>query len=236
MAPVSGALAGAAHGTTAQARATPSKMSCAVLGTYDIGARALPEQSRTGSGALSVAGRPSRAGAAIAITPWMLTGTLTISAYSGCGQPTSGAFTVRRSLIGPPIERPQAGRTSIACIAGRPCGFPVTGVISATGSFAQDMTHPQDPTYVTVSATVVTGRPGPQIGRPCSADTGCPAPTVIRSTVTFSHVTGYLQTTSDGRTATLSFLPPPAANGGQPPAVMALVATRGVRPLPNPAP
>ena len=235
MAAVSGALVGAARGTTAQARGAPSKMSCAVVGTYYIGPRVMPEQSHARPGVLSVAGRPSRPTTAIAIGPWTSTGTLTISAYSGCGQSTSGAFTVRRSLMGPPIERPQTGRTSIACIAGRPCGFPVTGVISATGSFAQDVAHPQDPTYVTVSATVVTGRPGPQLGRPCSADTGCPPPTVIRSTVTFSNVTGYLQTTSDGQTATLSFLPPPA-NGGQPPAVMALVATRGVRPLPNPAP
>jgi hypothetical protein len=234
---VSGALAGAAHGTTAQARGVPSKMSCAVLGTYHIGSigpRVTPEQPRTGAGVSPIAEQPSRA--AIAIGPWILTGMLTISAYSGCGQSTSGAFTVQRSLLGPAIERPGTARTSIACVAGPPCGVPVTGVISATGSFAQDMTHPQDPTYVTVSATVVTARLGPQMGRPCSANTGCPAPTVIRSTVTFSNVTGYLQTTSDGQTATLSFLPPPAANSGQPPAVMALVATRGVRPLPNPAP
>ncbi len=236
---VSGALADATHSTTAQARGAPSTMSCAALGTYhigSIGSRILPEQPGTGSGVSSVAGRPSHAGAALAIAPWLLTGTLTISSYSGCGQPTSGAFTVQRSLMGPVIERPGAPRTSIACVAGPPCGFPVTGVISATGSFAQDTIHPQDPTYVTVSATVVTGRPGPQMGRPCSTNTGCPPSTVIKSTVTFSNVTGYLQTASDGQTATLSFLPPPAANSGQPPAVMTLVATRGVRSLPTPAP
>ncbi len=234
---VSGALADAAHGTTAQARGAPSTMSCAALGTYHIGSiipRVTPEQPRTGSGVSSVSGRPSRD--ALAIAPWLLIGTLTISSYSGCGQSTSGTFTVQRSLLGPVIKRPGTARTSIACVAGPPCGIPVTGVISATGSFAQDMTHPQDPTYVTVSATVVTARPGPQMGRPCSTNTGCPPSTVIRSTVTFNNVTGYLQTTSDGQTATLSFLPPPAANSGQPPAVMALVATRGVRPLPNPAP
>ena len=244
----SGVLAATAHGTTAQARGAPSKMSCAALGMYHIGSigpRLTPEQPRTGSSVLSVTGRPSRARAAIAIGPWMLTGTLTISAYSGCGQSTagasgasatSGAFVVRRSLVGPAIERPGTSRTSIACIAGRPCGFPVTGVISATGSFAQDMTHPQDPTYVTVNATVVTARPGPPMGRPCSATAGCPPSTVIMSTVTFSNVTGYLQTAADGQTATLSFLPPPAANSGQPPAVMTLTATRGVQPLQAPAP
>lgn len=235
----SGALAVTARGTTAQARSVPTRMSCAALGTYHIGSsgpHVTPQQLGTGSGVSSVTGRPSRAGAAIAIAPWLLTGTLTISAYSGCGQSTSGSFAVRRSLVGPPIERPGAARASIACVAGPPCGFPVTGVISATGSLAQDPAHPQDPTYVTVSATVVTARPGPRMGRPCSATTGCPPSTVIKSTVTFSNVTGYLQTASDGQTATLSFLPPPAANSGQPPTVMTLIATRGVQPLPNPAP
>jgi len=213
---------------------------CSALGTYQIGPRILPMGARRGAPSSLTVGQTRRGSRSAGASPpsWLLRGTLTIAAYSGCGQATAGTFAVQQSPMGPLFARPPTGRASIACDAGRPCGLPMTGVLSATGTFAQDVTHPQDPVYTTISATVVTARPGPQTGRPCAIDAGCPPVTVMTSTVTFSGVTGYLQTTATGQAATLSFLPPPAVNDGQGPTAVVLTGTRRsqVRQVPAPHP
>ncbi len=122
------------------------------------------------------------------------------------------------------------------CPLDGPCGFPVTGVISATGSFGQDTAHAGDPLYVLVSATITTARPGPRQGHPCSARTGCPPATVIMSTVTMTNVTGYLQAASDGQRVVLSFLPPPLSASDAAPLPLVLNGWRGVQPIPVPQP
>jgi hypothetical protein len=154
-----------------------------------------------------------------------------------------GSFSVQRSPMGPPIYGPQRGRGALAMPCAVPCcavscWLPPTGVISATGQFAQDPMHPTDSSYVTVSATVTTARLGPQRGIPCSNVTGCPAPIVITSTLTFTDVTGYVQVPSPaGPMAALSFLPPPAPSTGLAPTAMELQGWRGTtvpRPVPVP--
>ncbi len=92
------------------------------------------------------------------------------------------------------------------------CGVVPMGIVAANGAFAQDPTHGTDPTYILVSAVITSVRPGPALGVPCSERYGCPAPSVITSTVAFTDVTGYLQVAADGASATLSVLPPPTSS------------------------
>ncbi len=118
-----------------------------------------------------------------------------------------------------PIARPAGAGHCAPVSDGGSVRGPVTGtgVISATGTFAQDAAHASDPLYGTVSATLTTARPGPVQGRPCSPQTGCPPATIITSTVTITQVTGYLQAMLGGQRAILSFLPPPVSARDVPP-------------------
>jgi len=234
---VLGASGGAIGSAPVRAQRALPQASCAALGAYQIGPRIVPERPGARSGVLSGAVEPRRATTAIVARPWLLRGTLTLSGYSGCGQPTAGTFSIRRRVVGPPIERSLGRGAAIACPMEGPCGFPVFGIISATGAFAQDAAHAADPLYVTVSATITTARPGPQQGRPCSTRTGCPPATAITSTVTMTNVTGYLQATaSDGQRVVLSFLPPPTSAGDATPTPLVLAGWRGVQPMPAPQP
>ena len=232
-----GALGGAIGSVPAWAQRALPQTVCAALGTYQIGPRIVPERSGTRTGVSSGTVRPRHATTAIVARPWLLRGSLTLSSYSGCGQPTAGTFSIQRGVVGPPIERSQGQGAAIPCPMEGPCGFPVTGVISATGAFTQDAAHASDPLYVTVSATITMAHPGPRQGRPCATQTGCPPATVITSTVTMMNVTGYLQATaSDGQRVVLSFLPPPTSAGDAAPTPLVLDGWRGVQPIPAPQP
>jgi hypothetical protein len=232
--PVAVALAGvpaAALGAApAQVGRIVQQVRCGALGTYQVGARPF-----TASAVRPRAGRPSplqghgRPVDAIPspLRPWSFHGTLVIAAYSGCGRPTAGTFFVRRTQVAPQAERGSTVRRR------GPCPLPPTGVLTAGGTFMQDAAHATDPLYVTVGATLTWAHPGAPRGRPCSDETGCPPYAVITSTVTMTHVTGYLQVpVTDGQTAILSFLPPAPAASGPPPTAVVLAATRPVRPAP----
>src|SRR5579875_1054636 len=199
----------------AQAPAHPA-INCAGLPwTYHVGPRVMPLGApRTPRGTVPVAQATPQPGASHATTgtaiAWpatILRGTMTIAGYGGCGgaAATSGTFAVQRMPFGPPTEQPQSshGAGTIACAV--PC-YGLPGIVAATGTFRQDPRHAGDATYVLVSATITSTRPGPQMGRPCTPTTGCPPNVVIRSTVQVSDVTGYLQIPAGDQTATLSFL------------------------------
>jgi hypothetical protein len=114
--------------------------------------------------------------------------------------------------------------------------LPPTGVISASGRFAQDPMHPRDAIYLLVSATITTARLRPQHSLACSTLTSCPSVMVITSTATFREVTGYLQVPSPaGQTVTLSFLPPPVAGADVAPTALVLQGWRST-PVPRSAP
>lgn len=217
-----------------------TQASCAALGTYLVGPRVLPY---TAGRATPPAHTSVHTEPAIAVPASILRGTLTLSGYSACGTPTSGSFAVRRAVVGPVQPNRQS---AIACLETAQCAQPGFGVISATGTFAQDPLHADAAMYVRVSATLVMARPAPQLGRPCSNNAGgCPLSRVITSTVTMSDVTGYLQVSSGSaagaapiatHTATLSFLPPPSADTGLAPDAVVLQGWRGRQPQPVPAP
>ena len=229
-----------ARAAPTQPARSPRAGICSALGTYQIGPRFLP-MTATGRGQIAPppikSGRPVTGAATVVWPFWTLRGTISITSYTtsnnGCGGSTLGSFSVRRFMFGPPIERSTGRVPGIACYV--PCWQPPAGILSATGSFQQDSTHPNDPTYVMVSATITTTRPGPMLGRPCTED-GCPPVRVISSTVSFNGVTGYLQLGTAGlQSATLSFLPPPAAGSAAAPAEMSLQGWKG--PItPSPAP
>jgi hypothetical protein len=158
------------------------------------------------------------AGPALASPVGPLRGTLVIRAYTGCGGATLGSFAVHRSPLGPPLYGPRRGAPAL----------PPTGVISATGRFAQDPRHPRDAAYLLLSATVTTARLRPQHGLPCSTLAGCPSVMVITSTATFRDVTGYLQVPPPaGQRVTLSLLPPPVASTAVAPTALVLQGWRG---------
>lgn len=235
-----------AHGPAAR----PAASSCPALGAYQIGPRLLPlrpsppqhsgarpSPSASGHGQAQPWASGSgqgQSGVAIAWPLSALTGALTITAYSPCGAPTSGTFSVHRLPLRTPIRQPNRHGTTLPCAV--PCYWPATGVISATGRFVQDTLHPNDPTFVAVSATISTARPGPMMGRPCSTHTGCPPPSVTVSSVSFNAVTGYLQVAPGNQSATLTFLPPPDGSSAAAPSALALQGWRGVRPLPSSTP
>ena len=144
---VRGALGGALGSVPVRAhRALPQAL-CATLGTYQIGPRSVPERLGPRSGTSSGMGRPHHATTASVSRPWLLRRTLTLSGYRGCGQPTAGTFSIQRSVVGPPIERPRGQGVALLCPLEGACGFPVTGVISATGAFTQDAAHASDLLY-----------------------------------------------------------------------------------------
>jgi hypothetical protein len=214
-------LPGAAARTArAQAAHVAQQGRCAVLGTYRVGPRVLP----LAGAARGRAGVPTPVPGHVTAGPepaWpagQLRGTLVIRAYTGCGSATLGSFAVRRTPVGPPRPGPRRGAPAL----------PPTGVISASGHFAQDPMHPRDATYLLVSATITTARLRPQHGLPCSTLTGCPAVIAITSTVTFRDVTGYLQVPPPaGQTVTFSFLPPPGASTDVAPTALVLQGWRG---------
>lgn len=234
----------AAQAAAPAASATHGRVaaSCAALGAYQVGPRVVPYVQSHVHATPPSARSQSHAVPIVVWPAWTLRGTLTIAAYTGCGSPTSGTFSVQRTVIGPPVEQPNRSG-SIVCDV--PCARQLTGIVSATGTFAQDPAHPGDATYLRVSATITSARPGPMMGRSCSPSTGCPPARVITSTVTFSDVTGYLQVNSGDRaavpadvvqrTATLSFLPPPMATGSLTPSPVVLLGWRGSY-APQPAP
>ena len=218
----------------AAASGRPARTSapCAALGTYQIGAPVIPN-------AMSAPGKPTTPPTpthVMVVVPFQpLAGSLTISSYSACGQPTSGTFTARRTLLEPPgFERPN--RAAIVCAMH--C-WPAPGIVSIAGSFVQDPLHPGDPTYVSVSATMTTTRTGPPLGRACSTTQPCSMGVPITSTVAITGITGYLQVgaassaaqpsgpTVGTQSATLSFLPPPAAGTTEIPSVVVLSGWRG---------
>src|SRR5947209_4765851 len=130
-----GAAAGVALAHPAYA---PKQASCAILGTYHLGARVLPlaTSARGHAGVPTPAPGHARVAAAIAQPAWLLGGSLVISAYTGCGGATMGSFTVHRTAVGPGIYGPRRGARAIPCAVS--CWLPPTGVISATGRFVQD--------------------------------------------------------------------------------------------------
>ena len=132
----------------------PLQAPCAALGTYQVGPRILPAATRWTA---RLQGRPAQSSdrsIASAGQPWMLRGTLVLSAYSGCGQSTMGTFAVRRTMIGPPLGPGSRARCS------GPCPQPVAGVLAATGTITQDAAHATNPLYVRVSAIITATRPG----------------------------------------------------------------------------
>ncbi len=185
---------------------------CAALGQYQVGPRVLPLAATP-----LIHPMPPQGHAPARLTAFsFLRGTLTLSSYSACGGTTGGRFAIARTYGGP-LPGPEQPRTphhvAIACPEqGVSCGFVPTGITAASGAFAQDPAHGTDPTYILVSAAITSTRPGPALGVPCSERYGCPAPSVITSTVAFTDVTGYLQVAADGKSATLSVLPPPTGS------------------------
>jgi hypothetical protein len=230
--------AAAARTDRAQAAPAAQQAGCAVPGTYHVGPRVLPlaGAARGRVGVQTPVAGHAPAGPAIAWPAEVLRGTLVIRAYTGCGGATRGSFAVHRTPAGPPLPGPRRGTPALPCAV--PCWPPPTGVISATGRFAQDPSHPHDATYVLVSATVTTARRRPGRGLPCAPATGCPPAMVITSTVTLRDVTGYLQVPPPaGQRVTLSLLLPPVASTGVAPTALVLQGWRGTavpRPVPTP--
>jgi hypothetical protein len=231
------ALPGAAA-RTARAHSTPAAQrgSCAVLGTYRVEPRVLPVAGAARGRVATptpVAGH-APAGPAIAWPAGVLRGTLVIRAYTGCGGATRGSFAVHRTPVGPPLYGLRRGASALPCAV--PCWPPPTGVISATGRFAQDPSHPHDASYVLVSATVTTARRRPGRSLPCALASGCPPAMVITSTLT--DVTGHLRVPPPaGQKVTLSFLLPPVASTGAARTALVLQGWRGTalaRPVPTP--
>jgi hypothetical protein len=211
-----GLPAAALRAGSTQRPALTAQGQCAVVGTYRVGGPPYPVSSPGPQASPRSAWPGHGPGAAFTV----LRGALVITAYRGCGAPTLGTFSVRRSIIGPLPNQP----SNIL--------VPLTGVQAASGTFAQDPTHAGDPLYVRVSATITTTRPAPMLGLMCPRK-GCPTNRVITSTLTFAGVTGYLQAPSPpGQTAILSFLPPPAAGDGTAPSALVLAGTRRGLPLP----
>lgn len=151
----------------------PTAAHCLALGNYPVGPRAMSAHVAPGQGV-----QPPR-------SPWRLAGNIILHAYTRCGRPTAGSFSIQGDLMGMPLV--QDGVT-VPCPSS--CLGPSLARITATGTFAQDAAHAHDALYVAVTATItstVAGR---------------------RSRVTLSRLLGYMQV-SPGQNVTLSFLPPP---------------------------
>ncbi len=121
---------------TSWRRTRPARpVGCAALGAYPTGPRVVAAVAR----AAGVQPPPS---------PWRLVGTITLTAYSGCGHPSAGAFSVRGLLMGTPQA---TGGLTITVPCAQSCLGPPLAAMSATGTFRQDG---QDPLSVTVTATL----------------------------------------------------------------------------------
>jgi hypothetical protein len=187
---------------------------CPAIGTYAVGATApVPGAAQSGTGTAIAIPYPGFL--------YGLTGILTITGYTGCSGTTTGSFDVHspvRPLNGPQPEQPGVRAPgSVAPI------YPVvgaTGVLTATGTIAQDASHPGDPTYLSITANVIYGRyslacppicakGGNNARLPCPA-AGCAYSTVVTRTAAFGSVTGFLRMQLGQRVlAGLAFLPPP---------------------------
>lgn len=181
----------------------PDMTACTALGNYPVGPRA-SLQARVAARQL-IEPPPS---------PWRLAGNIILTAYSGCGRPTTGTFAIQGVLMGTPEE--QNGMTvTVPCALS--CLGPPLVTISGRGTFRQDAAHPHDPLYVTITAVLA----GTQ-GRP-------------RSQAALTNITGYLEVRS-AQHARLSFLPPPtlsflpsvAVNAGIPPVPLVIYGWRGM--------
>ena len=193
---VIGALGLAVHAAPVQAGSALHPTSCAALGNYPVGARAAAMQAH-------VASRTNRQPPP---SPWRLAGNVILSAFTGCGPPTAGTFSVQGVLMGTPVQ--QGGITvTVPCAAS--CLGPALATISAIGTFKQDAAYAHDPLYVTVAATLTQVH----AGRP--------------SQVVLTHIMGYLQV-APGQTAALSFFPPPTVRLGSLPLALVLYGWRGM--------
>jgi len=201
---------------------------CPALGTYMVGPRLV---SSTGSqqGSVTSQSGSAKAGPAI-IYPsgaGALSGTLTLTALTGCGSAaTSGSFAVHsifRPIPAPMQPAPGQPRSGAGASTVIVPSFFGSGVLTATGTLVQDPLHPTDPTYVGVSATVQYGQrginclgtcPQPQQGTYPCPEAGCSstAPAVTR-TSTFATVTGFLRWQAGSPSVVgLVFLAPPDPN------------------------
>jgi hypothetical protein len=192
------------------ARATPAQP-CAASGTYAVG-------SSPANGSVPGAGAPR-----VVAPVFPLSGTLTLTGFTGCGTPTSGQFQVRASrTVGPlPGMHSSSGATQTATGTAYVIPFFSTTVISATGTFRQDPAHSADSSYVLVSATVGYGQIGIRCVGVClntrshssiaCLEPPCPGTSIITTRiVSFQDITGYLRLQSGGRPMLgLMFLPPP---------------------------
>ena len=192
---------------------------CTVLGTYLVGPRAI---------GIVLQPKGPQPGGAPALYPYpyttaVLTGTVTLAAYSACGVPTGGSFAVH-ALLRPPYPYPappRAGGSGSGAVIAQPAIFGTT-VLTATGTFVQDPGHPKDHGYVSVSGTVSYGRYSygcaPICDQPrahgaiaCPQD-GCgqPGVPVVSRVATFTGITGYLRLQAGPPAGVaLLFLPPP---------------------------
>jgi hypothetical protein len=194
---------------------------CAALGSYAVGSATPPVAQR---------GAPPPPGSKVSPTyppspegaDGSLRGTINLTAYKGCGEPSAGNFVLRSAL--PPVRMPQAVGTPPAgtpkCRVGAAMPGVPTIVLSASGTFAQDPAHVGDPMYVLVQARVQYGRlifsciqacpnGGSASGAPCPP-AGCAQASTLTRTVAFMDVTGYLRwQPSDPHHLGLVFLPPP---------------------------
>lgn len=162
--------------STTEARA--AETGCAALGNYPVGPRAALQAHVS-----------SRLGIEPPLSPWRLAGNVILSAYTGCGQPTAGTFSIQGELMGSPVA--ESGNITVTLPCAQACLGPALATISGHGAFHQDATHPSDPLYVSVDAVLVTG-----VGK------SRPAHAIL------SKVMGYLQV-RPGHSARLTVLPPP---------------------------
>ncbi|HWE61531.1 MAG TPA: hypothetical protein VHB98_07455 [Chloroflexota bacterium] len=196
-----------------QARAPGAGPACAAaLGAYVVG---LPP--------LAVPGTTPRSGAPAIPYPYYggLRGTILLSGAPACHTNPAGSFNVHLEYQ----ASSGAGSSKQHGSSGAAGAYPVlplsaTSVLTATGTFSPDAAHPNDPTYVSVSATITYGR----ATYPCSAcfaprngasivcpEAGCgPVHLIVARVVTFTNITGYLHLQSGSpATLALAFLPPP---------------------------
>jgi hypothetical protein len=130
-------LAGRVDAAPASVPATASN--CAALGDYPVG----PRDAASARSGLAI--QPPR-------SPWRLAGNIIVAAYTGCGVPTAGTFSIQGQLAGTPGQTGDGSTVDMPCAAS--CLGPPLAAISGTGTFRQDGTHPRDPLYISVDAAL----------------------------------------------------------------------------------
>jgi hypothetical protein len=177
---------------------------CAAVGAYTVGS-----SSATG---VVPGGKTPQIVPPVAPLSGYLSGTVTLTAYTGCGASTSGRFQVHLIITRGPLPGATGSSGTPGSRSGTAIVIPYfnTGVVSATGTFQQDPAHQTDPEYMLVSGTVRYGPVGVRCTVVCTS-AGSHAGTTVSRSVTFSAVTGYLQLQSGKPAgAGIMFLPPPA--------------------------